>query len=220
MPPISPTISSILDSHPSNPDTSETDIDIDSDIDNLLDTETDPTETALREHRLQQLHSELSRARDLRRDKTHGSYVEVTDEKEVLEITTGTGWCVVHFLKPEFGRCAVMDGKIEALAPHHIETRFLRINVENAPFLVAKLKIQVLPCVIVFVDGISVDRIIGFEGLGYSEDTFTARDLEARLLKAGVLARLKLSRLDDGGEPRQRLDEVVHDGEEDDDDWD
>lgn len=217
MAPPSPTIASILDSHPSNPDASETDIEID--IDNLLDTECDPTETALREQRLQQLHSELSRARDLRRDQNHGSYTEVTDEKEVLEITTGTGWCVVHFMKPEFGRCAVMDEKIETLAPHHIETRFLRINVENAPFLVAKLKIQVLPCVIAFVDGISVDRIIGFEGLGYSEHTFTARDLEARLLKAGVLARLKVSRMDDGGKPRQRLDEVVHD-EDDEDDWD
>lgn len=212
MAPLSPTLASIVDSHPPNPDGSEIDIDA------LLE-ESDPTQTALREQRLQQLHNELSRARDLRRDKNHGTYLEIKDEKEVLEITTGTKWCVVHFMKPDFGRCAVMDGKIEALAPHHIETRFLRINVENAPFLVAKLKIQVLPCVIAFVDGISVDRIIGFEGLGYSEHTFTARELEARLLKAGVLARLKISGSNEGDVPRRRLDETVQ-NDEDVDDWD
>jgi hypothetical protein len=46
------------------------------------------------------------------------------------------------------------------------------------------LRIKILPCVVVFADGIAVDRIIGFEGLGYSEDTFTTGDLEQRLLRA------------------------------------
>ena len=73
------------------------------------------------------------------------------------------------------------------LAPVHIDAMFLRINVENAPFLVAKLQVQVLPCVIAFVNGVSVGRIIGFEGLGHGTDTFTTKDLEKRLLNAGVL---------------------------------
>lgn len=66
------------------------------------------------------------------------------------------------------------------------------MNVDNAPFLVTKLKIQVLPCVIAFVDGVGADRIVGFEGLGGGElgndgDGFRTKDLEARLLAAGVL---------------------------------
>lgn len=44
---------------------------------------------------------------------------------------------------------------------------------------------------IAFVDGVSVDRIVGFEGVGYSEDTFKTADLEKRLLGAGVLEREK-----------------------------
>lgn len=56
-----------------------------------------------------------------------------------------------------------------------------------------KLKVQVLPCVIAFVDGVSVDRIIGFEGLGYTSDSFTTKDLEARLLSSGVVQRAKTS---------------------------
>jgi hypothetical protein len=65
------------------------------------------------------------------------------------------------------------------------------MNVENAPFLVTKLKVQVLPCVLAFVNGVGVDRIVGFEGLGYTQDTFTTMDLEARLLAAGVVQRAK-----------------------------
>ena len=106
---------------------------------------------------------------------------------------------------------------MKALAPKHFDTRFLRINVENAPFLVTKLKIQVLPCVLAFLNGISTDRIVGFEGLGYSEDTFTTRDLETRLLGAGVLTRAKTA----GGEMIHRTKRKQADKDDgNDDDWD
>ena len=88
--------------------------------------------------------------------------------------------------------------------------------MENAPFLVTKLKIQVLPCVLAFVDGVSKDRIVGFEGLGYGEDTFTAKDLEARLFRAGVLSRPKVLGNEVPSTARRQQDNV----EEDNDDWD
>ena len=104
---------------------------------------------------------------------------------------------------------------MQALAPKHLDTRFLKINVENATFLVTKLKIQVLPCVLAFVDGVSRERIIGFEGLGYSEDTFTTKDLEARLLKVGVLAREMAL-----GKEVQSTTRGQQEAADDDDDWD
>lgn len=63
----------------------------------------------------------------------------------------------------------------------------------NAPFLVTKLQVQVLPAVIGFVDGVGKDRIIGFEGLGRGTDRFTTRDLEERLLGSGILRRAVLT---------------------------
>ena len=105
---------------------------------------------------------------------------------------------------------------LQVLAPKHFDTRFIKINVENAPFLVTKLKVQVLPCVIAFVDGVGQDRIIGFEGLGRG-DKFTTADLEMRLLGAGVLTRAKIS----GDETIGRSKREERRGEEyDDDDWD
>ncbi|KAI9744691.1 MAG: hypothetical protein M4579_007685 [Chaenotheca gracillima] len=109
-----------------------------------------------------------------------------------------------------------MDAHLEGLAPKHFDTKFLRINVDNAPFLVARLKIKVLPCVLAFVDGVSVDRIIGFEGLG-NGDAFSSTDLEDRLLLAGVLLRNKAV-ADPAWQRRQRTGQD-QDEDSGDDDW-
>jgi len=91
------------------------------------------------------------------------------------------------------------------------------MNVENAPFLVTKLKIQVLPCVLAFVNGVSVDRIVGFEGLGYTQDTFTTKDLEARLLSSGVIQRAKAT---EDASIRFSVKATKKEESDDDDDWD
>lgn len=47
---------------------------------------------------------------------------------------------------------------IQKLAPKYFSTRFLRVFVENVPWLVEKLGIKVLPCVVVFIDGVTKSR--------------------------------------------------------------
>lgn len=181
-----------------------------------LEDDDDDAVAGLREKRLQQLHEEMSRAKVMK-ETAHGTYSEVKDEKELMNITTSTKLCVVHFSKSDFNRCRIMDEKLRALAEKHFDTRFVKIDVENAPFLVVKLGVQVLPCVIAFKDGVSVDRIIGFEGIGYKPDSFTVSELEARLLGSGVLVRAKMTKDDDRWR-RQKLAEEKEDA--DDDDWD
>jgi len=213
---IDPKVAQILDRKANNS------LDDDEDEDALISALEEDDENELsgfREQRLQQLHTEMSRAKAMRNSE-YGTYTEIKDEKQVLDITTSARLCVVHFMKPDFNRCRVMDQKLQLLAPKHFDTRFLSVNVENAPFLVAKLKIQVLPCVIAFVDGVGVDRVLGFEGLGRRPDSFTVQELEARLLKAGVLVRAKMVGEDEGrgssgmATSRQVAEDV------DDDEWD
>ncbi|KAI9832520.1 MAG: hypothetical protein M1819_004309 [Sarea resinae] len=218
MPSLDPTVARILDRHPSTTGNGDSDNDEDALLEAL---ENDSTALdAFREQRMQQLSSELSRARAMR-NQSHGIYSEIKEEKALMEITTETKLCVVHFFKPDFNRCRIMDGHLEELAPKHFDTRFLRINVDNAPFLVTKLKIQVLPCVLSFIDGVGVDRIVGFEGLGYNTDDFTTRELEARLLKDGVLVRQKTT--DDKTPVGRRVGGFSGNragSDDDDDDWD
>ncbi|CAG8801063.1 16286_t:CDS:2, partial [Gigaspora rosea] len=117
----------------------------------------------LREQRMEQLKQEYASDKNyndlFRTDllNEHGSYTEITDEKEILKITTTTKQCVVHFFHKEFRRCQIMDKHLTTIATRQFKTRLVKINVENAPCLVEKLSIQVLPCVISFIDGISVD---------------------------------------------------------------
>lgn len=189
----------------------------DSDEDALIaELENDSDLDAFREQRLQQLHAEFSRAQELR-GQDHGSYVEIKDEKALLDLTTSTKLCVVHFFKPDFNRCRIMDTHLEALAPAHYEARLLKINVDNCPFLVTRLKVQVLPCVIAFIDGVGVDRIVGFEGLGRVPDSFTTRDLEARLIRSGVFSRSKVNDQDERMREPKGSDVKKDDS---DDDWD
>ncbi|KAF8914016.1 hypothetical protein CPB84DRAFT_1758166 [Gymnopilus junonius] len=88
-----------------------------------------------------------------------------------------------------------MDKHLEKLASKYLGTRFFRVFVENIPWLVEKLFIKVLPCVICFVDGVAKDRLIGFEELG-NNDSFNTAVLELRLSQSGVLQRSVQSTLE------------------------
>ncbi|CAG8625671.1 3274_t:CDS:2 [Ambispora gerdemannii] len=168
-----------------------------------------------REKRLEQLKKEMQQLQEMRASD-HGTLTEVTEEKEVLKITTSTKNCVVHFFHKEFRRCQIMDKHLKILAQKHFKTRFLKIDVENAPFLVEKLNVQVLPCVICFIDGISVDRIVGFDELG-NTDSFNTGILEVRLSTSGVIIKAKEPEQDTQRKTIFGFSNTQHN---DDDDWD
>ncbi|PQE11896.1 putative thioredoxin domain-containing protein [Rutstroemia sp. NJR-2017a BVV2] len=170
--------------------------------------EDSPAMDAFREQRIQQLHSEFTRAK-AQKNQGFGNYTEIKEEKALMDLTTEVKFAVVHFSKDDFNRCGIMDTHLAA------NTRFLKIDVENAPFLVTKLKVQILPCVLAFIDGAVVDRIVGFEGLGYTPDTFTTKDLESRLLSSGVVKRQTTSTLYADKAAKKQEAEM-----DDDDDWD
>ena len=119
-----------------------------------------------------------------------------------------------------------MDGHLERLATLHFETRFLRISVEAAPFLVERLRIRVLPCVVGFVGGVERERVVGFEGLGFQEGgRFETGDLEGRLLASGVLVRRKIGeegrgRVVWGKGKEERRARAREEDEDEGDDWD
>eukprot|EP00842_Homolaphlyctis_polyrhiza_P005788 jgi/Hompol1/620/HPOL_005366-RA len=145
---------------------------------------------AFRERRMQELRAEVLRRREQELSKS-GIYETTTDEKSILKITTTTDKCIVHFAHKDFRRCLLMDKHLAELARRHPQTRFLKIDVENAPFLVEKLKIKVLPCLMAFVDGIAVDKLLGFEGVAEKDD-FATSALEKRLSEGSKVIELAL----------------------------
>lgn len=110
MAPLDPAVEAVLDRNVR--------ADEDEDEDALISAlEDDDTHlNAFREQRLQQLHNELARAKTMR-NSDYGKYTEIKDEKQLMDITTSEKLCVVHFMKPDFTRCRVMDQKLEVRTP-------------------------------------------------------------------------------------------------------
>lgn len=115
-----------------------------------------------------------------------GECEEVTEERQVLEITANELKCVVHFMVPGFHRCQIMQSHLDKLCKSHFKTKFIKVNAENSHWVCAKLNIRELPAVLCFVGAKNVDRVVGFNDFG-ANDGFTTEQLESRLGKSGVI---------------------------------
>ncbi|KAI6003743.1 thioredoxin-like protein [Pisolithus albus] len=142
---------------------------------------------AFRERGLEQLRLQADKLKHMQAN-AYGTYSEIVDEKEVVRISAHEPRCVIHFYHSNFKRCEIMDRHLAKLASKYSATRFLRVFVENVPWLVQRLGIKVLPCVMSFVGGVMKDRLIGFEEIGNS-DVFETAVLELRLSQSGVLQK-------------------------------
>ena len=118
----------------------------------------------------------------------HGKYTEITEE-QFLPVVTKTRFVILHFYHKDFERCKIVDMHLSRIAQKHTETHFTKIDAEKCPFFVSKLAVQMLPTIVCFIDGIAVDRIVGFEELGGTDD-FPTLILTRRLISAGVLKAL------------------------------
>lgn len=228
--------------------------DLDNDDDALFEALENEDDSAYRAHRIEQLNAEFAKEANLRHAQRDPSsttdnntlYPTLANDQSLLDFTTQTHRCVIHFAHPDFARCGVMDEHLRELASRHYEVRFARVDVRNIPFVVEKLNIRVLPCVIGFKDGVAVERVVGFEGLGAGgkqdgADQISTLTLERRLLRKGILVRSKFTagEGDDAGsddegsnsegdsEPRRRRTirgrntrRNSNTGDDDDDDWD
>lgn len=135
----------------------------------------------LRQKRLSELKKEFAE----RKNMFPGQYEEIV-EQEFLNVVTKTKYVVCHFFHRDFERCKIVDKHLAIIAQNHPETKFIRINVEKAPFFVSKLVIRMLPTIVFFIDGIAVDRMVGFEDVGGVDD-FKTEALERRIARSGVI---------------------------------
>lgn len=155
------------------------------DLDELMD---DPELEKLHAERIASLKKEAEKRQALKR-QGHGEYREVS-EGDFLGEVTGSELVICHFYHREFYRCKIMDKHLKMLAPKYVDTKFIKLDAENAPFFVAKLAVKTLPCVIFFRQGVAVDRLIGFQDLG-GKDDFSTRKLENLLIKKDIIAEKK-----------------------------
>ena len=93
---------------------------------------------------------------------------------------------IVHFYRSVTPRCQIVDSHFEALAPKHLESRFVKIDAEKNPFLVEKLGIILMPTIVLIKDGKTEHSLRGFDELGGTDD-FSNMDMAYVLSTHGVL---------------------------------
>ncbi len=156
----------------------------DEDAEDDLDMEDDPEYRKYKEKRLAELKAAKEQAMT-NKTKGHGEYREI-DESEFLPTVTKSHLVVCHFYHRDFERCKIVDEHFKKICIDHVEAKFVKINAEKALFFVGKLQVKVLPTIVCFVDGVAVDRLVGFEELG-GRDDFPTLMLIRRLVQAKVL---------------------------------
>ena len=109
----------------------------------------------------------------------------MTSEKEFFAECKKSERVVVHFYRASTWRCEIADKHLGAIARKHIETRFLRLDVERVPFLVERLNIFMLPTIMLVKGGKTEHSIIGFDEFGGSDD-FDTEVAEHKLIEHGV----------------------------------
>lgn len=118
--------------------------------------------------------------------KGHGEYREIPSEKDFFSEVKESKHVVCHFYKDSTFRCKILDKHLSILAKKHVETKFLKLNVEKAPFLTERLRIKVIPTLALLIDGKTKDYVVGFTDLG-NRDEFSTEILEWRLGCADVI---------------------------------
>ena len=155
----------------------------------------------LREARLAKL-KQQSKQQKQWREKGHGSYTELNDDadkaKAFFQAAKASDRLIVHFYRPTTTLCDVFHQHLEKLSQQHLETRFVKINVEDAEegkqnaggvtYLVDKLGIVVMPTLLLVKKRQAVHHIRGFDELGGSTD-FSTKTLAFVLRHYGMLFR-------------------------------
>ena len=142
---------------------------------------------AWRQRRLEEMKQQKEKIAENVAKRSHGEYREVTQD-EFLPAVTGSDKVVCHFYHDDFQRCKILDQHLRILAQAHLETRFISINAEKAPFFVERLQIRVLPTLVIFEDGKAINRVIGFEGVS-NTDSFATGALAKCLIKRKAIVK-------------------------------
>ncbi|KAI8431624.1 hypothetical protein MSG28_016103 [Choristoneura fumiferana] len=106
----------------------------------------------------------------------------IDGEKEFFAVCGKSDRVVCHFYRGDAPRCRIFDMHLKLLATKHVETRFVKMDAERAPFLTGRLKIRVIPTLALVTQNKTRDFVVGFTELG-NRDDFSTETLEWRLAR-------------------------------------
>lgn len=163
---------------------SELENQLDSEL-NALDAMTGNELQTLRNQRINEMKN-LAKKKQEWLNNGHGSYEELSGEKEFFEVSKKSANIVAHFYRDATERCKIVDHHLKILAKQHLEAKFCKVNAENSPFLTQRLRIKVIPTIAIIKDSKTKDYIVGFTDLG-NRDDFSTEMMEWRIAQSGAI---------------------------------
>lgn len=157
---------------------------LDNEINRLENLDDDDIEK-IREKRMKALRQAQSQKHEWIQ-KGHGTLSELPSEKDFFDTCKQSNKVVCHFYKNSTFRCKILDSHLKKLSEQHLETKFVKLDVEKAPFLTQRFNIRVIPTMGVVKDGKTQGFIVGFGEFGNCDD-FTTEMLEWRLGCAEII---------------------------------
>lgn len=133
----------------------------------------------MRERRLEQMKKNNKKKREFAAIG-HGKYTEILDQKDFFDVAKTSNRACVHFYRDSTWRCKIIDKHLEVIAQKHFNCRFVKINAEKSQYLCQKLRILMLPCVVLVKDGATAHCFVGFDEFG-DDDEFPTELMEERL---------------------------------------
>ncbi len=116
---------------------SKTKADDDEDEDEDNDGDEDYELRLIREQRLRQIkNAHQEKIENI--GKGHGQFREITQDDFIAEVTSSAR-VICHFFHRDFPRSEIMNHHLLKLSQRHIETKFIKIDAEKAPFFVEKV---------------------------------------------------------------------------------
>lgn len=154
---------------------------------------------ALRAKRLQEM-KEAAQKRQIYLAAGHGTYTELAVSQQdgrdmchsFFDATKASENLVIHFYRPTTAYCDVFHKLLDQLAKTHLETKFLRIDVQDSAikavsFLVERLSVRVMPTLVLIQKREMVHQIRGFDEFPSDPEAITASELARVLQRHGVL---------------------------------
>jgi len=139
----------------------------------------------IRQKRLMELKNHQDKRNEYLR-AGHGKLNEINSDKDFFEEAKGSKRLVCHFYRNTTMRCKILDEHLKKLAQQHVETKFLKLDVDKCDWIIQRLKIHVIPTLAFIKDGKTGDYMRGFEDVGGIDD-FSTEMLEWRCGLAGVI---------------------------------
>eukprot|EP00301_Raphidiophrys_heterophryoidea_P014757 c23214_g1_i1.p1 GENE.c23214_g1_i1~~c23214_g1_i1.p1 ORF type:complete len:224 (+),score=62.57 c23214_g1_i1:79-672(+) len=153
-------------------------------LDNVLENEDEMKR--IRTERLAQMKKDQE-MKNKWRTNGHGHLKELRDERDFFRAVEASDRVVGVFTLPTNKHGARLCEHLQVVATHHLETMFLKLDASQSPFLTDKLKIQMVPSVVLIKDGKSIHTMTGLSELSASGE-YETWELERVLFHYGMLS--------------------------------